>query len=91
MEKKEDSNSSSDECMIKITNATFGHINELLSYVSEILDSKLFQIDSLKESKRYIAINSLLEKTTMLSELCIKSEESFDPINMIRLFLEDLA
>jgi|GEM_PF-3775788 hypothetical protein len=91
MENKENLNLSSDECMIEITNNTFGFINELLSSVSEMLGNKLFQIDALQEPKRYIEINLLREKATKLSELSTRSEESFDPVNMIRLFLEDLA
>ena len=75
-------NSSSDEYMLEITDASFRHIDELLMYSSKMLDSHLCQVNVRREPKMHKAINAQILKALMLSDLITKSAEEFKSLDI---------
>jgi hypothetical protein len=85
---RENLNSSPSECMLEVTDASFKHIDDVLQFVSKILDDHSFQVDASREPEIYKALRSRTIKAMMLSALITKSAEEFISPGILKVLLE---
>jgi hypothetical protein len=85
---KENLNSLSDKCILELADASFKHIDEVLLYLSKILDGHLSQVNACKEPEIHKSLSSLRQKVITSLDLISKSTDEYASSGILKGLLE---